>query len=331
MAWMVRGVALALGVFLLASGVAGLVSPRLDSTIWVLDVRWMPLSLARFMCMSLGLSLMLVGWQGARGVVGSIGLIAGLTFAVLAAINAGVFLILLSKGEIGSAFPAPASLLVCGVGLAIARLSWRSSRSTTEASTATESARQRVRVVLAASASIGAFPFVQMLCFGWTDYRREADAVLVFGARAFADGSPSDALGDRILTACELIREENCAYLILSGGPGDGAFHETDVMRRIALEQGVPGDRILIDRDGLNTHASIVNAATISREHGIRRLLAVSHFYHLPRVKMEASRAGLTVFTVPADQRGQVLKKLPYFMAREAAAWWWSYAKGLAA
>ena len=102
-------------------------------------------------------------------------------------------------------------------------------------------------------------------------------------------------------------------------------------MRRIALEQGVPGDRILIDRDGLNTHASIVNAATISREHGIRRLLAVSHFYHLPRVKMEASRAGLTVFTVPADQRGQVLKKLPYFMAREAVAWWWSYAKGMAA
>lgn len=331
MAWMIRGVALALGVFLLANGVAGFVSPRLDSTIWVLDVRLLPPSPTRFMGMSLGLSLVLVGWQGARGVGAKIGLVAGLVLAVLAAMNVGVFLVLLSKGDIGSAFPVPASLLVCGLGLAIAKLSWRSSRSTAQASTSTESARQRMRVVLAAIASVGAFPFVQMLCFGWTDYRREADAVLVFGARAFADGSPSDALGDRILTACELVREGRCELLILSGGPGDGPFHETDVMRRIAIEQGVDEEKIIIDREGLNTHASIVNAASISKEKGLGRLLAVSHFYHLPRVKMEASRAGLAVFTVPASQRGQVLKKLPYFMAREAAAWWWSYAKGMLA
>lgn len=331
MAWLIRGVALALGVFLLASGVAGLVSPRLDSTIWVLDVRWMPSALARFMCMSLGLSLVLVGWQGARGVVAKIGLVAGLVLAVLAAFNAGAFFVLVVKDEIGTTFPAPASLLVCVVGLAIVKLSWRSRRSTPEANETPESARQQVRVALAAIASIGVFPFVQMLCFGWTGYRRDANAVLVFGARAFADGSASDALGDRILTACELVREGKCELLILSGGPGDGAFHETDVMRRIAIEQGVDEGKIIVDREGLNTHASIVNAASISKEKGFARLLAVSHFYHLPRVKMEASRAGLTVFTVPADQRGQVLKKLPYFMAREAAAWWWSYAKGMVA
>jgi len=328
---MIRGVALALGVFLFASGVAGLVSPRLDSTIWVLDVRWMTPMVARVVVIALGVSLAWAGWLGCRGPAKRIGLASGLALAVLSAINAGTFLVLVFKGEISSVFPVPASLLVCFVGVAMALMAWRARGVIADERVAREPLHRRVRVVLAAAATISTFPFAQMLCFGWTDYRREADAVLVFGARAFADGSPSDALGDRILTACELVREENCAYLILSGGPGDGAFHETDVMHRIALEQGVPGDRILIDRDGLNTHASIVNAATISREHGIRRLLAVSHFYHLPRVKMEASRAGLTVFTVPADQRGQVLKKLPYFMAREAAAWWWSYAKGMVA
>lgn len=330
MAWIVRGVTLALGVFLFVSALLGFASPRLDSSIWMLDARWMPPIIARVVVLALGLSVAWAGWSGCRGRTRPIGLVAGLALALLASIDATTFLVLLSRGSIASAFPMPASLLVCISGLGLAHIAWRGRGEPISGAAVREPIRLRARVIALAIATIGAFPFVQMLCFGWTDYRREADAVLVFGARAFADGSPSDALGDRILTACELMRERKCTYLILSGGPGDGAFHETDVMRRIAIDQGVAEEQILIDRDGLNTHASIVNAAAISKEQGIHRVLAVSHFYHLPRVKVEASRAGLAVFTVPADQRGQVLKKLPYFMAREAAAWWWSYAKGMA-
>lgn len=55
-------------------------------------------------------------------------------------------------------------------------------------------------------------------------------------------------------------------------------------------------------------------------------MLAVSHFYHLPRVKLTADRAGLAVFTVPSPQ-GQPLNRLPYFLAREVAACWAYYVK----
>ena len=84
-----------------------------------------------------------------------------------------------------------------------------------------------------------AFALGQMACFGGSDYRRTADAIVVPGARAYANGTPSLALADRMRTACELFHEGHAGRLVVSGGPGDGAYHETDVMRRMALDAGV--------------------------------------------------------------------------------------------
>src|SRR5437868_14663387 len=82
---------------------------------------------------------------------------------------------------------------------------------------------------------VGVFPLLQTVCFGKTDYRREADVAVVFGARAYADGRPSDALADRVRTACELYQRGIVKKLLLSGGPGDGLVSETEAMRRMAL------------------------------------------------------------------------------------------------
>ena len=171
---------------------------------------------------------------------------------------------------------------------------------------------------------MAAFPMAQMATFGLTDYRRPADAILVFGARAYADGRPSDALSDRMRTACELYNQGLAARLILSGGPGDGPVHETEAMRRIALAAGIPDLALILDPAGTNTRATVANAAAIAREGGFDRVLAVSHFYHLPRIKLQADRAGLKCFTVPSPQ-GRPLTRLWYFMAREAAACWMYY------
>jgi uncharacterized SAM-binding protein YcdF (DUF218 family) len=49
-----------------------------------------------------------------------------------------------------------------------------------------------------------------------------------------------------------------------------------------------------------------------------RRVLVVSHAYHLPRVKLAYQQAGLNVYTVPAHET-RTLARLPYFMLREIA------------
>lgn len=326
-----RSTSLAIGVFLVVGAVAGTVSTRLDTTAWIVDLQWLPGVVARTTAFLLGGFLAWSGIEGFGRPSRVLALVAVGVLGMMACVDAVRFWVLLARGTIASSFPLPASALLAGVCAWIALAAWKGKSMSAGPRQSRLSRHPQLAMLGIGGVLFAVFPIVQMLCFGTTDYRRDADAVLVLGARAFADGSPSDALGDRILTACQLMREGRAKAIILSGGPGDGAFHETDVMRRIALENGVREDQIVIDREGLNSHASVVNAAAIARERGFNQMLAVSHFYHLPRLKLEASRIGLNLYTVPADQRGQVLKKLPYFMARESAAWWWSFAKGMVA
>ena len=166
-----------------------------------------------------------------------------------------------------------------------------------------------------------------MFCFGKTDYRRPADIAVVLGARVYADGRPSDALAVRVRTACQLYRDGLVRKLLVSGGPGDGAVHETEAMKRMAIGLGVKDQDILVDAGGLNTQATVKDSRPVFSQLRAPRILVVSHFYHLPRIKMAYQRAGWEVYTVPARE-SYLLRQMPLFLAREVAAFWVYYARG---
>ena len=172
------------------------------------------------------------------------------------------------------------------------------------------------------------FPFAQIFCFGRTDYRRQADAIVVFGARVYANGRVSDALADRVRTGCELYRDGLAKRIIFSGGPGDGDVHETEGMRTMAIKLGVPAQAIILDEDGLSTRATVRNTCEMFEDLSVRRVLAVSHFYHLPRIKMSYQRQDREVYTVPAKE-SYTLTAMPYFVGREIAALWVYYLRPL--
>jgi uncharacterized SAM-binding protein YcdF (DUF218 family) len=136
-----------------------------------------------------------------------------------------------------------------------------------------------------------------------TDYRGPADAVLVLGAKVDAEGRPSGALVDRVRTACALRRDGHAPVLVLSGGHGRGApVDEPEAMRRLAREEGVPEEAIVLDEGGVDTEASLRFAADLAEERGWRTVLVVSHDYHLARIRLHAARLGLCVRTVPATE-----------------------------
>ncbi|MEN8150226.1 MAG: YdcF family protein, partial [Planctomycetota bacterium] len=183
------------------------------------------------------------------------------------------------------------------------------------------SRRRDLAVLVGSGVLFALFPLLQIAFFGSTDYRRPADAVVVFGAKAYADGTPSRALSDRVLTGVALWREGLAPRLVFSGGPGDGEVHETECMRRQAVSLGVPDDVILLDPEGLCTADTARNTARMARERGWSGVLAVSQAFHLPRIKMAFRRVGLTAWTVPAVET-RPLRSKPYLMAREVAAYW---------
>jgi uncharacterized SAM-binding protein YcdF (DUF218 family) len=235
----------------------------------------------------------------------------------VATANSARFYSLLSQGAIVTPLPLPLSILTA-VMLILIAVAIRKTRP--------QPLTRRSTPILAATAITCALvtPLLQMIFFGNTDYRRRAEVAVVFGARAYADGRASDALSDRVRAACQLYHHGWVSRLIFSGGPGDGDVHESESMRNLAVSLAVPEAAIVLDRGGLNTAATVENSARLLRELRATRVLAVSHFYHLPRIKLEFQRAGIEVFTVPAPQ-GRPLNKLPLLIAREVAAIWRYY------
>jgi vancomycin permeability regulator SanA len=175
-----------------------------------------------------------------------------------------------------------------------------------------------VAVVIAGSLLfVVAMPMLQMAFFGTTDYRRPADVIVVFGARVDPGPKASIVLADRVTTASELYREGLAPTIIMSGGVEPSGYDETTVMRDLAISQGVPAGAIVVDPGGVNTQASVDDTSAMFRERGLERVLAVSQFYHLPRIKLAYARAGWDVWTVPSyatsipQNRGDMLREIP--------------------
>lgn len=320
-----RGVALFLGAFSLLNVVGGLSCPGFDANLWWIDLRLLGPWLSRAVLTTS--SFLLIAWaakpwcSGWRRSATSVA-IAALLGTVAA--NALVFHVLAARGAITAGCPVSFSLLVAGA-LVVVIAGVRARPLPVPG---------RLKALAVGGAGLGVlaglvgFPLAQMYCFGLTDYRREADAVVVFGARVYADGRPSLAVADRVRTACALHRQGLASTVIVSGGPGDGEIHETRAMRQLAIGLGVPADDILTDDRGLNTEATVRNTCCLLDAHGIRKVLVVSHFYHLPRIKLSYQRQGREVYTVPAEET-RTLARLPHYMLREVAALWVYYLRPL--
>lgn len=168
------------------------------------------------------------------------------------------------------------------------------------------------------------FPILQIFCFGRTDYRRSADAIVVFGAKTYANGAPSRTLANRVITACHLYKQGYAKTLIFSGGPGTGAIYETDAMKTLAIQQGVQPQDILLDPQGLNTQATVKNTLVLFHQFHLHRILVVSDFSHLPRIKLAYQLAGQEVYTVPAKEFPR-LSLLLFQLGREVFAFWSYY------
>lgn len=321
-----RGLAFFLGAFSILNVLGDLLSPGFDANHWWIDLR--PIHSPAADIFLAASAVFLISYS-IRPVLSAERRI--LTYAFLGALllvtawNAITFYVLIIRRTIRSSFPVAFSIFVSGA-IAIILLSLGEQKKKRRGKPSPRS--MIVSVVTVLMCLIG-FPFLQMFCFGRTDYRRPADVIVVFGARVYTNGRPSDALADRVRTGCELYQDGLAKLIIFSGGPGDGGIHETKAMHTMALELGVPDQAIILDANGLNTRATVRNTCEMFEDLGIRRVLAVSHFYHLPRIKMSYQRQGMEVYTVPAKER-YTLTAMPYFITREIAALWLYYLRPLA-
>lgn len=313
---------MAFGVFILLNLVLALQNPRLSITGMWLDAR-LPEPWLSVFAGVLGLSLIVP--HGLAGISWLRWLTAGVFagFGILTLASTLSFYHSLHHGSVATGLPVPFSALLTAI-LALEFLRvflWAYCPPLTP---------PPARVFLTSIAVAGAFLLITLayvVTYGQIDFRRPADAAVVFGAKVYSDGRLCTALQDRLDTAIELFEQNAVQYLIMTGARDPNGQSEPDVMREYALRGRVPASRILLDRTGVNTRASAVGCRALLRQHGFRHLLAVSQYFHCARVKMIFEREGVPCSTVPtcspvrtASTPPRRLSREGFFLFREAVA-----------
>jgi vancomycin permeability regulator SanA len=97
---------------------------------------------------------------------------------------------------------------------------------------------------------------------------------IVLGARINRDGTPSQALLDRIDCAYDLYAAGRVQTIFVSG-----AHPQDDVMRKTLVDRGVPEVRIVSDGAGHRTRATMENARAL----GIRDAVVCTQRFHQAR------------------------------------------------
>ena len=119
--------------------------------------------------------------------------------------------------------------------------------------------------------------------FRKSDHSGKFDVIVVLGAAVWEHGEPSPALRRRILHAVDLFHSGAAGTLLVTGGVGKYPPSEAQVMRRLAMERGVPEEKIFVEETAKSTLESAMVSAGIIKRNNWKTALIVTDRYHLPR------------------------------------------------
>jgi uncharacterized SAM-binding protein YcdF (DUF218 family) len=168
---------------------------------------------------------------------------------------------------------------------------------------------------------VASLPIVADRLFAWSQADvvpiaepQPADAIVVLsGALRYVwiNDSPIPDWGqgiDRVFGGIALARAERAPRLIFSGGGWigqEGLPSEGDRARELAIQAGIPADRVEVSPQALNTAEE---AATIRKMFGAARpkIILVTSAFHMPRAKVTFETEGFEVLPYPVDFRSPV-------------------------
>lgn len=125
-----------------------------------------------------------------------------------------------------------------------------------------------------------------------------ADAIVVFAGGVGESGKAGGGAQERLARAVTLYKSGYAPNLILSSGYVY-SFKEAEVMRALALDQGVPASAIVLEQRASNTYQNVTFVDEILRERRWTRVLLVSSPYHMRRALMVWRKVAPDVSVVP--------------------------------
>ena len=160
-----------------------------------------------------------------------------------------------------------------------------------------------------------------------------ADAIVVFAGGVGESGKAGGGYQERVKRAVQLYRDGYARHLIFSSGYVF-AFKEAEVMRSLAVDNGVPASAILLETRATNTHQNVLFSHSILAANGWHHVLLISSPYHMRRALMAwrklAPDTSVVATPVPdsqfyAHERGASLEQIRGILQEYAAivVYWW--------
>jgi uncharacterized SAM-binding protein YcdF (DUF218 family) len=127
---------------------------------------------------------------------------------------------------------------------------------------------------------------------------------------------------DRLFAGIELMQANKAARLVLTRGllPWQGAIRpEGEILREIAIEAGVPAERIVLTPPAMNTaEEAVVVRGLLASDAG--PVILVTSAFHMSRARALFERQGLGVIEYPVDFRVDAAGEGPKDHAPDARA-----------
>jgi len=312
---LVRGFALFFGCFSALNIVVSRFGTARAEDIWWIQFDYLPSWSVAILSAVLAVALIAFAIKPGMGLPRKI-ITTGicLLYSVFALVNVFEYYSLLNAGAFTTRLPIPFSLFIVLGFVVTGIIVWVLNN---------HKAKMSEYAFAASFALLGVllFPLAQIYTFGFTDYSRQADVAVVFGARAFSDGRLSSTLRARVDRSIELYHDGYVPKLLFTGGIDADGVNEPEAMRDYAIARGVNPEHIILDDQGNNTDLSARNTVPMLREMEATRVLAISQNFHLPRIKMTYRAEGFNVLTVPAHS-DYVIPGTHRNLMRETTAFW---------
>lgn len=122
--------------------------------------------------------------------------------------------------------------------------------------------------------AVGAFVVPGFVLEGPQEPLQTSDAIVVI--------SGDEALA-RYRDGVRLYRAGWAPRLIFSGAAWDGGHSNADVMRTLAITDGIPESAILVDPQADDTYGNAVHTRDLMLAHGLKSAILVTSPYHLQR------------------------------------------------
>lgn len=138
---------------------------------------------------------------------------------------------------------------------------------------------------------------------------------IVLGASVKQDGTPSDALYDRVMEGVDAYRAGKVKKLLMTGDNGDFHVDEVKTMAELAIQAGVTSTDVIVDGQGYRTYESCKRAATV---YGITEAVVVTQRFHLGRALFLCHAFGIDTQGLPADR--SPYERILFFTVRDLTA-----------